>query len=177
MSSFNESPWYHLPEDIIWATSCARTKPPYQIQTRCSSLRQAPVLLVSSSSQHSTAVFSPGLTKTDVFRWRYWLTGIPSMVKRESSLQCYLQAMLNVIVGITHPVISWISPMTTPTKLKALKTSRISKRKLCLRWLQVFRFQWHSIAPHFDVCKETNTPIEQNGYGCTLNSIKLVRGT
>lgn len=57
MSSFNESPWYHLPEHIIWAMSCARTKPPYQIQTRCSSLRQAPVPLVSSSSQHSTAVF------------------------------------------------------------------------------------------------------------------------
>lgn len=51
------------------------------------------------------------------------------------------------------------------------------KEEAVLKVTAVFRFQWHSIAPHFDVCKETNTAIEQNGYECTLNSIKLVQGT
>lgn len=82
-------------------------------------------------------------------------------------LATLLATTLNVNFGITDLDFPWLSPMTTPRKLKAMIISRTSKRKQCLKVSAVFTFWCLRLIPSLMLAKKWTQLLSKTGYGCT----------
>lgn len=149
MSPCNETPECHLPEDII----CARSKALCGIQPRWSSASSSSQLLLAQQ-------FLSRAPQT----WRFHvktltrLAGAPGMAQSK----CSLKQMLSVNSGITDRGISWITPMATPRKSKAMMIWRIWERQQCFKCLQPSGFDGTGLMPNFHAHNEVNIAIDQN---------------